>query len=342
MSNFEKTERHVANSLKQHPENMRGPMHELQNLQHHESAAAFKQHLGKLNEDLHKQGLLPGLQITENEKTHKLELKREDGSPVTPTAPEQPAANEQTKPGHGGSGGGHGGRGGGDRHHHGKHHGKHHKHHGKGGEQGQDENSDEQGQNPSDEQKPGNDATGKDPKGKDQKEPTDNSKPGNDPDQKKDSQNLTKEDKEKYLMKRLTDSHEGGLHLTKAQAAGVIGNLEHESHLNQDYSHHTNGDGREEHNLGIAQWVGKRKHDLEKWAGKDATNFYKQVDFIEHELQTNEKGALNGLRRTKDASHAALAFSRLYERPGAPHNSERVRNAQIAFNKYRSMDDAEV
>lgn len=335
-SNFDKTERHVTQSLKQHPESMKGVMHELHNLQHHESAAAFKQDLNKLNDHLHKQGLLPGLQITEHAKTHKLELKPDgSSSPSSPEqsgAPEQPQSHGRPKQSHGGNGGG----GGGDSHHHGgKHkHGRHHRHHGKGGQDGQDPDQD----NPDEDKAPGADSQpdSKDPKGKDQT-PGGDTKPGSD-DTKKDGQNLSKEDKEKYLMKRLTDNHEGGLHLTKAQAAGVIGNLEHESHLNQNYSHHTNGDGREEHNLGIAQWVGKRKHDLERYAGKDATDFYKQVDFMEHELKGSEKGALNALRRTNDASHAALAFSRLYERPGAPHNSERVKNAQIAFNKYKSYD----
>jgi hypothetical protein len=108
----------------------------------------------------------------------------------------------------------------------------------------------------------------------------------------------------------------------------VIGNLEQESKLNSDYTSHRNKDGRMEHNLGIAQWVGARKHALESFSGHDPTNFYKQVAFMEQELKGPERSALNALRRTNDASSAALSFSQHFERPGDPHNTSRQRYAR--------------
>lgn len=323
---FDRAEQHISNSLKQHPENMRSVMHELHNLQHHESAAAFKKDVARLNDDLHKQGLLPNLQLSVNDANHKIELKKTDGSPTQSsqdspsqeavTPPRQGQQREQAQPGPRGR----------EHGHHGKRHGRHRQHNDGTGQDPDEQPDDTTSQPSQDKTQQGPDRT---PRGRDFKPDGTDSGAANNA---KDSQNLTKEDKEKYLMQRLTSPD--GLGLTKAQAAGVIGNLEHESHLNQNYSEHRNADGRMEHNLGIAQWVGKRKRELEQYAGKDSQNFYKQVEFLEHELKGSERSALNHIKATHDASSAALAFSRWYERPGSPQNSSRVRYARLAYEKY--------
>jgi hypothetical protein len=341
--NYDRAEHHIANSLRQHPENMHGVMHELHNLQHHESAGAFKKDVARMNEDLHKQGLLPNLQISVNDASHKVELKNADGSPGQgpnertahePSPQREQVPQEDSAPGRPAHKHGHHG-GSGDGGHHGRHKGRHGRH-GSGGE-GQGQDGDEQQEQPEQAEQPGQPAADRrdQPADGTRQGPRDSAADGTDSGagrNTKDSQNLTKEDKEKYLMQRLTSPD--GLALTRAQAAGVIGNLEHESHLNQNYSQHKNADGRTEHNLGIAQWVGKRKHDLERFAGKDSENFYKQVDFMEHELKGSERGALAHVKQSRDASSAALAFSKWYERPGAPHNSSRVYYAQLAYAKY--------
>lgn len=325
---FDRTESHITNSLKQHPENMHSVMHELHNLQHHESAAAFKKDVARLNDDLHKQGLLPHLQLSVDDATHKIEVKKTDGSPTQASPDAAPPPQEAVAPPRRGQQQEHTQLGphGRDHGHRGRHHGKHRQH-------GDNQEQDQEGQPEDSTSPPGADKSqeGSDrtPRGRDiNRDGTDNGAANN----AKDSQNLTKEDKEKYLMQRLTSPD--GLGLTRAQAAGVIGNLEHESHLNQNYSEHRNADGRMEHNLGIAQWVGKRKRELEQYAGKDSQNFYKQVEFLEHELKGAERSALNHIKATHDTTSAALAFSRWYERPGSPQNSSRVRYARLAYEKY--------
>ena len=321
-SNYERSEKRIAHSLQNHHD-MHGVMHELHNMQNHESHAAFKKDLGRLNHDLHQQGLLPGLHITENGRTHKIGIKPDGNAPASDT---QPAHRRSGHPQEatGDTDAHHAGHGG-QRHHDGHHKGHH-------GGRSKDGSQDQDPQAPSDS------TSGRPTDSRRGSPDSDRSGPAKDiPDGAKDSQDLTKADKEKYLMERLTDPK--GLNLTKAQAAGVIGNLEHESHLSQKYSSHKNGDGRTEHNLGIAQWVGARKHAMEKFAGGDAQNFYKQVAFMEHELQGSEKGALNALRKTKDASHAALAFSRRYERPGDPHNGSRVHYAQLAYARLAGQEN---
>jgi hypothetical protein len=75
-SNFEKTENHAAQSLKERPDSTKAFSKELHDMQRCETPSAFKQDMGKMNDDLHKQGLLPGLQIVENEKSHDFELKK--------------------------------------------------------------------------------------------------------------------------------------------------------------------------------------------------------------------------------------------------------------------------
>jgi Phage tail lysozyme len=313
-SNFERSEKKIASAL--HDHHPQGAMQELHNMQRSESQKAFKRDLSRLNSDPHIQSLLPGLQITGNDKTHKIAFK-----PTAGSSPEAEADSRTRPPNVHHQGSGDGG------HHHGRK-----RHHGRR----RSTNGDQDAQHPDQEQSAdrNQDRRNPDARKRDQSSPdSDRTRPAREtPDGQKDSQNLTKEDKEKYLMKRLTDPD--GLHLSKAQAAGVIGNLEHESHLRQQYSSHKNADGKTEHNLGIAQWVGQRKHALEKFAGGDAQNFYKQVDFMEHELKTTERGALNALRRTTDATHAALTFSKRYERPGSPQNGSRVNYARLAYEKY--------
>jgi hypothetical protein len=77
---FEKTENHVAKSLTEHPDSTQAFSKELHGMQHGKSAQRFQHDLGKMNDDLHKQGLLPGLQIVDNGKDHDFGLKKMDGA----------------------------------------------------------------------------------------------------------------------------------------------------------------------------------------------------------------------------------------------------------------------
>lgn len=105
-----------------------------------------------------------------------------------------------------------------------------------------------------------------------------------------------------------------GLHgLTKAQAAGVVGNLTHESvGLNTSIS----GDGGLA--FGIAQWHRPRQAELAKFArskGKSVRDFDTQIDFVMHELRADPKNGLAALKSSTTPGEAAAVFGLKFERP---------------------------
>lgn len=122
------------------------------------------------------------------------------------------------------------------------------------------------------------------------------------------------------------------MHLTKAQAAGVLGNfIQEDSDLNPAKG------GDNGHALGIAQWNGPRKRALFAFAretGGHATDLDTQLKFLKHELEHGENRALRGLRQAHTPEQAALVFSRLFERAGTPMNGNRVRNAKQMYSQF--------
>jgi spore coat assembly protein SafA len=98
---------------------------------------------------------------------------------------------------------------------------------------------------------------------------------------------------------------------TKAQAAGIVANLDAESGL-QSIPQNGGGPG-----YGIAQWEGPRQAEFQRWSGHDihGSSFAEQLRFVQHELTTTEAGAGNALKQTNDAREAGQIVTRLYERP---------------------------
>ena len=98
---------------------------------------------------------------------------------------------------------------------------------------------------------------------------------------------------------------------TKAQAAGIVANLDAESGLR---SIPQNGGGP---GYGIAQWEGPRQAEFQRWSGHDihGSSFAEQLRFVQHELTGTEAGAGNALKQTNDAREAGQIVTRLYERP---------------------------
>src|SRR4030042_4313508 len=69
---------------------------------------------------------------------------------------------------------------------------------------------------------------------------------------------------------------------SREQAAGIVGNLMHESNLHPGAA----GDGGA--SFGIAQWNGARRKGLEAFAaarGTSATDFNTPLDYVHHELE---------------------------------------------------------
>lgn len=126
---------------------------------------------------------------------------------------------------------------------------------------------------------------------------------------------------------------------TPEQAAGIVGNLIHESGGRLDPGARNPGDGADgSDSLGIGQWNAERADALKKFSasrGASWTDYKTQLEFVQHELENNESSAGNALRGAKDVRGATEAFLG-YERPkgyegglGAAHGgANRLHQAQ--------------
>ena len=113
---------------------------------------------------------------------------------------------------------------------------------------------------------------------------------------------------------------------SRAQAAGIVANLDAESGMEAGIRQHGGGPG-----FGLAQWEGPRQAGFRAFAGHDIhqSTFAEQLAFIQHELTTTERGAGNRLRATTSASDAGAVVSRYHERP-ADANGAASHRAQVA------------
>jgi hypothetical protein len=102
-----------------------------------------------------------------------------------------------------------------------------------------------------------------------------------------------------------------------AQASGILGNIQTES------SFKTNAYNSGEGAIGLCQWEGGRRTELEHFAkeeGKPVTDWHVQADFIMHELKGDdkgggsEKGAYAAIMAAHTPEQAAVAFQSRYER----------------------------
>jgi len=117
---------------------------------------------------------------------------------------------------------------------------------------------------------------------------------------------------------------------SKAQAAGIVANLDAESGMDPNIHQHGGGPG-----YGLAQWEGPRQASFREWAGKDIqdSTFGEQLQFIQWELTHTESGAGRALHGASSPSEAASIVTRLYERP-ADSAGEAVRRGDRAVDIY--------
>ncbi len=100
--------------------------------------------------------------------------------------------------------------------------------------------------------------------------------------------------------------------LTRAQAAGIAGNLLYESGFNPNAV----GDGGT--SFGVAQWHAGRGAAMKSWTtshGYASNSFKGQLEYLWTELNGSESNALSKLRATSTAYDAGIAFERYFERP---------------------------
>ena len=116
--------------------------------------------------------------------------------------------------------------------------------------------------------------------------------------------------------------------LNAFQAAGIVGNLIHESGLNTTIK----GDGGKA--FGIAQWHPDRQKGLKELAksrGTDISDFDTQLEYVWKELNSSEKSALDKLLKSKNTKEATMAFMS-FERPGNPQFQKRLNYANELLN----------
>ena len=117
---------------------------------------------------------------------------------------------------------------------------------------------------------------------------------------------------------------------SREQAAGIVGNLVHESAgMNPEA---VSKDGY--NSYGLAQWTGPRRIALFDYAasrGEAIPSFQTQLEFVDQELGDSEKAAGDALRGAQTPEEAARIFSERFERPGIPHMERRVANAQRVY-----------
>ena len=113
---------------------------------------------------------------------------------------------------------------------------------------------------------------------------------------------------------------------TRAQAAGIVANLDAESGMEAGIQQHGGGPG-----YGLAQWEGPRQRDFARWAGHDihGSSFAEQLRFVQHELTTSESAAGRALGQATNARDAGSIVTKLYERP-ADTAGEAVRRGERA------------
>lgn len=117
--------------------------------------------------------------------------------------------------------------------------------------------------------------------------------------------------------------------LTENQARGIYGNLMQESQLNPFA---VSSDGH--NSYGIAQWTGSRKKQLFLQYGP-SPSLQQQLDYLWHELNTTEKGALQALKSTTNVHDATKVFMEKFERPHKDYanfnNRLKYANTQIQY-----------
>lgn len=120
--------------------------------------------------------------------------------------------------------------------------------------------------------------------------------------------------------------------LTRPQAAGIVGNCDHETggfKFMQEIKPVVPGSRG---GYGICQWTGPRRRAFEAWAAKmglSLQSYAANYGFLKHELtSTSESRVIPKLKAVSTAEDAASVFSRTFLRPGIPHMASRIARAK--------------
>jgi hypothetical protein len=131
-------------------------------------------------------------------------------------------------------------------------------------------------------------------------------------------------DTARYFMKRLIEHG-----YTPEQAAGAVGSMEQESASNTGTLDPSsiNKIGA----VGVAQWLGPRRRELEALAAQRGTTIFDpvvQADHMINELRTTEKRTDTAMRNATTAAEASRIWTEKFERP---HASEMLLDKRAGF-----------
>ena len=128
--------------------------------------------------------------------------------------------------------------------------------------------------------------------------------------------------------------------LTDIQAAGLLGNLGHETggfrHLQEIAPVVPGSRG----GWGLAQWTGPRRTAMESWSrahGLDPASDAANEGYLIAELRGPEEAALEALRRCATLEEATESVCRLYERPAIAALPSRLAYARKALAVLRPV-----
>jgi hypothetical protein len=115
--------------------------------------------------------------------------------------------------------------------------------------------------------------------------------------------------------------------LSKEQAAGVVGNLAHESAGLKAGIQEKNPLGGGRGGLGWAQWTGPRRRTFEAYlqkTGQQASDPNANYGFLKQELETTHRSAIKAIKETSDVQSATIAFEKKFEAAGVKHYDKRL------------------
>ncbi len=127
----------------------------------------------------------------------------------------------------------------------------------------------------------------------------------------------------------------GDFGLSLIQAAGIVGNLGHESGGFKQMQEKGPVSGRG--GFGWAQWTGPRRKAFEAWAAEnklDIKSDEANYGYLKKELQSSEKASIASVKKATTLEEAVKLFELKFERAGVKHYESRNKYAKTALDSY--------